>query len=140
MSTRANIGIKRLDGTIETVYNHSDGYPSYLGDNLLDNYTDRENSDRTRQMVEMILSLGDISFLEERLQNSRFYNTWRNENTKKCVFKDFKEYQKSLENSDIEYTYIFDLEQEKWLFAPVPYGDNVKLELRELIHSFDMVL
>lgn len=133
MSTRANIGIKRLDGTIETVYNHSDGYPEWLGNNLIKNYTDKEDADKTRQMVEMILSLGDISFLDEKLQDSRFYNSWRNEETKKHVFKDIKEYETWLGDSWIEWVYIFDLNINKWVFASVPYGtDSNELKFEEL--------
>ena len=133
MSTRANIGIKRLDGTIEAVYNHSDGYPEWLGNNLIKNYTDKEDADRTRQMVEMILSLGDISFLDEKLQDSRFYNAWRDEGTKKQIFKDIKEYETWLGDSLVEWVYIFDLNINKWVFASVPYGtDSNELQFKEL--------
>lgn len=136
MSTRANIGIKRKNGTIEVVYNHNDGYPSYLGDNLLDNYTNKDNPDQTRQMVEMILSLGDISFLEERLQDSRTYNAWRNEGTTKQVYKDIKEYAKKLTYSWIEYVYLFDEEDGNWYYFSVPFSEEpIEIELKLLEHT-----
>jgi hypothetical protein len=134
MSTRANIGIKRKDGTIEVVYNHSDGYPSYLGNNLLDNYTNKDNPDQTRQMVEMILSLGDISFLDERLQDSRTYNAWRNEGTTKKVYKDIKEYCVALGDSWIEYVYLWDEEKELWLMGETDFNGNT-LVLYPLKHT-----
>ena len=52
MSTRANIAIVKKDGTVDTVYNHSDGYPSYLGDLLLESYTDKTDNDKTRQIID----------------------------------------------------------------------------------------
>lgn len=135
MSTRANIAIQRKDGTVETVYNHSDGYPSYLGDLLLTYYTDKEDADKTRQMLEMILNLGDISFLDKYLQNSRFYNTWRNEETTKRVYSTLEEFNKYILNSDRDYVYVWNEETAKWKYAKVPYDNNATLEYNPLVLS-----
>lgn len=135
MSTRANIAIQRKDGTVETVYNHSDGYPEYLGDLLLEHYTNEQDADQTRQMLEMILNLGDISFLDEKLQNSRFYNTWRNEGTSKRVYSTLEEFNNYILDSDRDYVYVWNEETAKWKYARVPYEDNETLEYHILRHS-----
>lgn len=60
MSTRSNIGIINKDGTVEVVYCHWDGYPSYNGTLLLNHYNSEE-------MVRRLISLGDISQLRPRV-------------------------------------------------------------------------
>lgn len=55
MSTRAYIGKIDENGAVTVIYNHSDGYPSYLGYLAL-NYIDESNIDN-------ILALGYISSL-----------------------------------------------------------------------------
>lgn len=60
MSTRALIGIRQKDGSITSVYNHSDGFPSYLGKLLIENYPDESDA-------KAIIALGDLSVLGERL-------------------------------------------------------------------------
>ena len=55
MSTRAHI-VKKLDnGKYIGIYHHSDGYPEYLGELLL-NYYD------TEEKLDKLISLGDMSF------------------------------------------------------------------------------
>ena len=56
MGTRSRIGIKNGNGTITSIYCHWDGYPSYNGRILLENYTDK-------QTVLTLMKLGDISTL-----------------------------------------------------------------------------
>lgn len=58
MSTRSNIGIVNADGTVLTIYCHNDGYPSGVGQTLLDHYVDEAK-------VRELLALGDISILGE---------------------------------------------------------------------------
>lgn len=136
MSTRAFIGIERKDKSIEGVYSHSDGYPSYLGNLLLKYYTNKEDNDKTRQMVEMILSLGDISFLEESLQNSIFYNTWRKEDTHSRVYKDFNEFKTMVSDSWYEYIYIWSELDNKWYYISVPYDTEIKnTDFKELKYT-----
>ena len=136
MSTRAFIGIERKDKKIEGVYNHSDGYPSYLGNLLLKHYTNKEDNDKTRQMVEMILSLGDISFLEKSLQNSIFYNTWRKEDTHSREYKDFNEFKTMVSDSWYEYIYIWSELDNKWYYISVPYDTEIKnTDFKELKYT-----
>lgn len=55
MSTRAHIVKKLKDGKYVGIYHHSDGYPEYLGELLL-NYYDTEDK------LDKLISLGDMSF------------------------------------------------------------------------------
>ena len=38
MATRSAIGLKKIDGTIEAVYCHWDGYPAHNGKILMNHY------------------------------------------------------------------------------------------------------
>ncbi len=60
MSTRSHIGIKNQDGSITSIYCHSDGYPDYVGAVLQEHYT-------TEAKVRELLALGDLSSLGERV-------------------------------------------------------------------------
>lgn len=56
MSTRCLIGKKNKDKSITYVYCHHDGYPSWVGKTLFENYKDEEKIDK-------LLALGDMSSL-----------------------------------------------------------------------------
>lgn len=67
MSTRSYIGVQQKDGTIKGVYCHSDGYPSHNGALLLEYYNSEE-------MANKLVSLGDLSLLQENLEPSKEYD------------------------------------------------------------------
>jgi len=52
--------MKQEDGTILSIYSHSDGYPSYQGDILLKHWQDPEK-------IKSMLAEGDMSMLGEEL-------------------------------------------------------------------------
>ena len=58
MATRSRIGIECPDGSVRSIYCHNDGYPSHNGKILNDHYT-------TREKVEELIELGDISVLKK---------------------------------------------------------------------------
>ena len=60
MSTHANIAIYDEDTGVESIYVHSDGYPSYLGNMLLDNYYRVDK-------IEDLIDLGDASFIDKEI-------------------------------------------------------------------------
>ena len=106
MATRSRIAIENLDGTIESIYCHFDGYKSGVGEVLKTFYTD---VDKIREL----LSLGDLSSLDVTLDHTVAYSRDRgedyNHNKAKVSssiysFKDLKE----------EYNYIFSLKDNKW--------------------------
>lgn len=117
MSTRSYIGIENSDKTVAAVYCHSDGYPSYNGRILLENYD-------TAEKVNELLSFGGISTLgksigtkhdfEKRPSNEcTFYFRDRNEYRSKHpkIYLSVEEF-KELCNEN--YTYLFS--NGEWLF------------------------
>jgi hypothetical protein len=60
MATRGRIGIKLDNGTVASIYQHWDSYPSCLGATLLNNY-------KTKEKVEKLISLGDCSSVREEV-------------------------------------------------------------------------
>ena len=60
MSTPAFIGKKNEDGTVTSIYVNADGYPSYMGKMLKQNYKDPEKLDK-------LLALGDCSSIDKEV-------------------------------------------------------------------------
>lgn len=56
MSTRSRIVVENPDQTFDSIYVHSDGYPSYEGAMLLKHYTDPEK-------IAALLDIGSVSFI-----------------------------------------------------------------------------
>ena len=61
MSTRSRIAVMQTDGSVKSVYCHSDGYTSHLGDMLF-------NHHNTEEKANELVSLGDLSCLYENLK------------------------------------------------------------------------
>ena len=61
MGTRSRIGMKQADGSVKSIYCHWDGYIEGVGKELAENYQDPLK-------VEKLISLGDISSLNERVE------------------------------------------------------------------------
>lgn len=121
MSTRSNIGIKRKNGNIEVVYCHNDGYLSYNGKMLLDNY---QNLDKINSLID----LGDMSYLEEDIENTFFYGRDRGEeDIDKRIYDNLKDYLNKVDSLFIEYIYLFDETKNKWEYAK-SYFDKAKEE------------
>ena len=101
MSTRSEIGVELDDNSVISIYCHSDGYLAHNGA-LLDNYYN--SSEKAINLVQQ----NDCSYLWKTIEESRFYNTWRNENTKYKTFKDREAYANEFKNHTfIEYCYLF---------------------------------
>ena len=64
MSTRCRIGIENKDGSVTSIYCHHDGYPSYTGKTLKENYSDET---KLRELI----SYGDTSGIESSLIESK---------------------------------------------------------------------
>lgn len=60
MATRAFVGIKE-GNKVRAIYNHYDGYPAHLGVVLTKSYNSEEK-------VKDLISLGDCSFIDHRLE------------------------------------------------------------------------
>ena len=67
MATRATIGMVTAEGYIRYIYSHWDGYLDGVGATLLEHYN-------TTAQVEELLAMGDVSILEDSIENSKFYH------------------------------------------------------------------
>lgn len=139
MSTRSYIVIekKRESGEkfYEGVYCHSDGYPSYNGRILFENYKDRAK-------VEKLISLGDLSSLGEKIEPTEGsgHNFEYSEREKGvCVFYNRDRGETDVDAKEItleelagdifiEYTYIYTLDGEWKVFADSYLERMAKLE------------
>lgn len=139
MSTRSYIVIEKEresgEKFYEGVYCHSDGYPSYNGQILFDHYRDRAK-------VEKLISLGDLSSLDVRIdptEGSGHSFDYDRREQGVCVFYgrdrgetgvDAKEVTLEELAGDfwIEYTYIYTLEGEWKVFADSYLDKMAKLE------------
>ena len=131
MSTRSHIGIWNEDGSLDVIYCHWDGYPSYNGALLLHHYQDPEK-------IRELIALGDISLLAESVKPAEgvvvAYGRERHEDgvdTKH--FDTLDEYKKLMrsEGGYIEYVYLYQASDRKWIWTPAT--DNIGLvELKDL--------
>ena len=69
MSTRSHIGIWNEDGSLDVIYCHWDGYPSYNGALLLHHYQDPEK-------IRELIALGDISSMAESVKPAEGEHTF----------------------------------------------------------------
>lgn len=143
MSTRSLICIKRDKEHYEAIYCHSDGYLTFNGQMLFDNYKDREK-------VEKLISLGNISCLAENVEPDPTkphsfdyserqdgvvvaYGRDRGEEEQESVIQTLKELKKW---GWIEYIYVFD-EKNQWKVAEYPFDKfkSVETELDKYYKS-----
>ena len=118
MSTRSEIAIQLEDESIKSIYCHSDGYLEYNGLMLQTHYN-------TFEKAESIINENDCSVLKPTIKESRFYNTWRNDNTK---YKQFNNEFLFMDRfgSDIFAEYIYLFKNDKWHFSILKFLDNPK--------------
>lgn len=133
MSTRSNIAILYPNGSVKGIYCHSDGYPSYNGEILLNHYA-------TVEKVEALMDLGHLSVLglaigvkhdfdwmnkfplnewekmkkDHRYNMCRAYGRDRGEKGQKAI--KFKSLSDALSKFDNDYTYVFNVETSSWLY------------------------
>ena len=91
MSTRSRIGLKLEDGTVKSVYCHSDGYPDGVG-----KYLERMTSIK---VIDDYLEEGD------RTTADMSYKEWRNEDCPAQISINEKIY--FSENWGVSYVYLF---------------------------------
>lgn len=120
MSTRSAIGIEQADGKIKAVYCHSDGYPSHNGRMLTMYYS-------TKEMVEAILKLGNISFLDKSIEKpvghsfakrvdgySTFYRRDRGDQGESA--KVYPNAVSIFNSLDADWVYVFKPKENAWYF------------------------
>lgn len=78
MSTHCAIG-KKVEGGYKYIYVHNDGYESYMFNLLIKHYNNDE-------IVDKLISLGDASFLAERLEPVTTYHSFEHPEPYVSVF------------------------------------------------------
>ena len=132
MSTRSRIGILHADGSTDTIYCHSDGYPEHQMPILREHYN-------TIEKVRELLSLGDLSLLAERItpepdEEHGFAPADRAENVTVAYHRDRGEPLTTARHDpnipallfrdwDIDWFYLFDPNSENWL-NPIKHNSN----------------
>lgn len=115
MATRSRIGILQKDGTVKSIYCHFDGYPSGVGETLMENYD-------TKEKIEELLNLGDLSSLGLDIEDSIFYNRDREEDweqVKPANHINEEKFIKDAQGCWAEYAYLF--KEDEWKVFSVPY-------------------
>ena len=146
MATRSVIAIKKENGEIESVYCHSDGYPSHNGSLLLKFYSSEE-------LAKKVISLGGISFLDKKISPEKEFDlprrTWRGTENVKHSFDtpqdgvtvfycrdrgeglDISKNESEQDfinqwNSDVDYLYLW--KDEKWFLDGIELTEEMTIE------------
>ena len=107
MATRARIGLLLGTEHVLSVYHHWDGYPSFLGVFLQQNYT-------TKEQIAELLDGGDISCIDsdtdwnnEKVDNHVQYYNDRGEKTEPRLDLSVEDYIENENSICEEYAYLF---------------------------------
>lgn len=138
MSTNSHIGIINKDRTLETIYCHWDGYPSYMIPMLSKNYD-------TEEKVRELIALGGISSLRAKVKPSTANHTFdtpepdvtvayhrdRGEDWEDNKPQKWKSHN-AAKNDLFYYAYLFDTKTNTWKYhhgsaALIPF-DKVNLD------------
>ena len=117
MATRSRIGLRLAEDAILSVYHHWDGYPTWLGVHLRQNY-------RTKDKIAELLDGGDISCIDSdtdwslnKVENHVQYYNDRGEKTEPRLDLNDGDF---FDNNE-EYAYIFD--DGEWLCYDLRYDE-----------------
>ena len=107
MATRSRIGLLLDTEHVLSVYHHWDGYPSFLGVFLQQNYT-------TKEQIAELLDVGDISSINsetdwnnEKVDNHVLYYNDRGEKTEPRLDLNVEDYVENELSACEEYAYLF---------------------------------
>ena len=110
MSTRSNIAIQKPNGTILSIYVHSDGYPDGVGQGLIDNY-------KTYISAEKLFRYGDASYLGSTLKECSFYHRdWQRDLDPAQVHKNFESF-KTYYAGDVFIEFVYLYKNGQWLVS-----------------------
>lgn len=119
MSTQSFIGIELKDGTIKSIYCHSDGYLEGVGMTLFEHFQDSKK-------IKKMIKLGGLSSLgaeveipqgkkhnfENRLENvCCFYTRDRGETLSITTYHNYQDY---LYHSEGGYDYLYKVQEKAW--------------------------
>ena len=120
MATRGQIGIQYKDGSITSVYSHFDNYiTDGNGELLFNNYNDLVKANN-------LISLGNISSLDDNIESTRFYGRDMNRKGEEAGrYKNFKDWQKNSSYGYVDYNYLYDAADGEW-YVWEGYNDRVQ--------------
>ena len=144
MATRSTIAIQNLDGTVQQIYCHWDGYISYNGEILKKHYN-------TAEKVRGLIALGDLSSLAPKLSGGEghsfetpeddvcvAYGRDRGEeNTAARTFRDFDSFLFDMAKEEYDYLFVegarrWYLVKNKQLLTFLTELDDVELQKTKL--------
>ena len=128
MSTRSRIGLLLDNDYVLSVYHHWDGYPSFLGVFLQQNYT-------TKEQIAELIDGGDISCIDsttdwnnEKVDNHVLYYNDRGEKTEPRLDLNVEDYIENKLSAMEEYAYLF--ENGEWICYDLDTKQPVEIKER----------
>ena len=128
MATRARIGLLLDTEHVLSVYHHWDGYPSFLGVFLQQNYT-------TKEQIAELIDGGDISCIDsttdwnnEKVDNYVQYYNDRGEKTEPRLDLNVEDYIENKLSAMEEYVYLF--ENGEWICYDLDTKQTVEIKER----------
>ena len=128
MSTRSRIGLLLDNDYVLSVYHHWDGYPSFLGVFLQQNYT-------TKEQIAELLDGGDISCIDsttdwnnEKVDNHVLYYNDRGEKTEPRLDLNVEDYIENKLSALEDYAYLF--ENGEWICYDLDTKQPVEIKER----------
>ena len=133
MGTRSSVTAKTSTGEYKSIYVHWDGYPSGVGQTLLNHYTDQSK-------IEGLMALGDLSQLSESIEKPEGHS-FKNPASGCCVAygrdrgeegveakagQTVEEASKWTKDSWCEYNYLWD--GKKWTCDGVDLAEAIRRE------------
>lgn len=102
MATRSLIGFQRNEEITNIIYCHWDGYPSHVGELLMNNYN-------TPVTVDALMGLGDLSSLNATLETCDAYHRDKKESRELTESRDVlnSEIKQVANDYGVDYVYIF---------------------------------
>jgi hypothetical protein len=100
MATRSRIAIENQDGSVTSVYCHWDGHIETNGVILNNNYN-------TKDKVEALIELGNLSSLDKTLETTVAYARDRGEDSHQATYSNVEELFEDGFSSGVEYVYCF---------------------------------
>jgi hypothetical protein len=114
MATRSRIAIKHQDGTIDSIYCHWDGYPSGVGQMLVEHYSRKE--------AEQLMEVGDIRTLADTPDRCEDYKDAGRS------YPNLESFLQNLGKRHEEYGYVL-MEDDRWYYISVHEDNNQQFQL-----------
>jgi hypothetical protein len=129
MATRSRIAIENQDGSVISVYCHWDGHIETNGVILNNNYN-------TKEKVEELIALGNLSSLDKTLETTVAYARDRGEDSHQATYSNVEELFEDGFSSGVEYVYCF-TKDGIWLVSE--YGSDQIQVLSEVLEEESLI-